>query len=187
MKKLFLSLLVILFIAPLFSFSQNKLKEPNTTDGIQWVTFADAVEKNKTEPRKIFMDMYTHWCGWCKKMDASTFKDPKVVEYLNKKYYAVKFDAETKDTIQFRDYSFYFHSEWRSNELAWSLMQGKMSYPTTLYLDETFALLSPVPGYITTEQIMPILIFYGENIYKTVKWEEYLASLNKEKGGEDGK
>jgi thioredoxin-related protein len=143
--------------------------------------------ENKTEPRKIFMDMYTHWCGWCKKMDASTFKDPKVVDYLNKKYYAVKFDAETKDTIKFRDHDFFFHADKRSNELAFSLMQGKMSYPTTLYLDETFALLSPVPGYITTDQIMPILTYFGDNIYKTQKWEEFLATLNKDKGGVEGK
>jgi thioredoxin-related protein len=170
--------LLIFLLAPLFSFSQNKLKEPNTPDGIQWVTFEEAVKKSQTEPKKIFMDMYTHWCGWCKRMDASTFKDPKVIEYLNKNFYAVKFDAETKDTIHFRDHDFFFHPDKRSNELAWSLMNGKMSYPTTIYLDETFALLSPVPGYITAEQILPILTYFGENIYKTKKWEEYLSELS---------
>ena len=175
----YFAVLLLLFIAPQFTFSQNKLREPNSPDGIQWVSFEEAVIKNQTEPKKIFMDMYTSWCGWCKRMDASTFKDPKVIEYLNKKYYAVKFDAETKDTIRFRDHDFYFHTEWRSNELAWSMMNGKMSYPTSLYLDETLSLLSPVPGYVTAEQIMPILTYFGENIYKEKKWDVYLSEISK--------
>ena len=182
MKKMiqyFTALFLLIFFLPRFSFSQNKLKEENSPDGIQWVSFTDAVKKSEKEPRKIFIDVYTSWCGWCKRMDATTFKDPKTIEYLNKKYYAVKFDAETKDTIHFKDHDFFFHPEYRSNELAYSLMQGKMSYPTSLYLDEVFTLLSPVPGYITPYQIQPILKYFGEDIYKTKKtWEEYLNEYN---------
>src|SRR5215510_7762864 len=85
---------VALFVFPSFCFSQS--------DEIKWMSFQDAVEKNKTEPKKMFIDVYTGWCGWCKRMDATTFKDPTVVNYMNKYFRAVKLDAETKDTIHFQ-------------------------------------------------------------------------------------
>ncbi|HRG07218.1 MAG TPA: DUF255 domain-containing protein, partial [Cyclobacteriaceae bacterium] len=44
---------------------------------VKWITFEEAVEKSKTEKRKIFIDVYTDWCGWCKVMDKNTFTDPK--------------------------------------------------------------------------------------------------------------
>ena len=57
---------------------------------IKWLTFEQAVELSQKEPRKILIDIYTDWCGWCKKMDAATYMHPKIVEYINTHYYAVK-------------------------------------------------------------------------------------------------
>ena len=68
---------------------------------VKWYTFEEAVALNKKEPRKIFIDVYTDWCGWCKKMDETTFSKPEIAKILNKDYYAVKFDAESLDTINF--------------------------------------------------------------------------------------
>ena len=51
----------------------------------------DLIEKSKIEPRPIFVDVYTDWCGWCKKMDRDTFQNPKVVAYMNKQYYCILF------------------------------------------------------------------------------------------------
>ena len=145
---------------------------------IHWMSFEQAVEKNQTDPKKIFIDVYTAWCGWCKVMDKNTFKDSTVASYINKNFHAVKMDAETKDTIRFQGQEFIFRPENRANDIAISLLNKRMSYPTTVYLDENVAMLSPVPGYLTPEQIMPILKFYGENIYKTKSWEVYLNEIN---------
>jgi len=180
-----LLLFIVCIAAPQFAFSQSHTFTETNNKEIQSLTFQEAVRKNEKEPKKIFIDVYTAWCGWCKRMDATTFTDPKVVAYINKNYHAVKFDAETKDTLHFKDHDFFYHPEYRSNELAYSLMSGKMSYPTSLYLDEEFTLLSPVPGYLTSEQIQPILSYFGDNLYKTKKWEEYFNELNG--GGAQGK
>ena len=72
-----------------------KAQIAETTEGINWMTWDEANAANKVTPKKIFIDIYTDWCGWCKKMDKSTFQDASVIEALNKDFYAVKFDALT--------------------------------------------------------------------------------------------
>ena len=61
---------------------------------INWVSFEEAVQLNEKEPRKFIVDVYTDWCGWCKRMDQTTFKNPEVAQYINEKYWAVKLNAE---------------------------------------------------------------------------------------------
>jgi len=144
---------------------------------IHWMSFSDAVKENQKQPKKIFIDVYTKWCGWCKRMDATTYEDSAVINFMNANYYAVHLDAETKDTIIFRDKQFVFRPEYKANELALSLMSGKMSYPTVIYLDENFGLLAPSPGYQSTEQLMPQLKYFANDIYKEKTWEEYQKDI----------
>lgn len=171
-RKLFF-LLSGLILLNTFCNGQAGIKEIIGPDGIQWMNFEDALKQQKTNPKKIFIDVYTGWCGWCKKMDGSTFKDQKVVDYLNSKFYAVKLDAETKDTITYKSKDYTFVPAYKSNEVAAFLLNGKMSYPTSLYLDEKSDPITAVPGFLTGEQLLPILKYFGEDIYKTKTWEDY--------------
>ena len=68
---------------------------------IQWMTLAEAREAQKKEPKKIFMDVYTDWCGPCKLLDKNTFQNPDVSRYISEHYYAVKFNAEGTEEIQY--------------------------------------------------------------------------------------
>ncbi len=148
-------------------------QETQNANAIKWMSFEEAVAKNDVVPKKIFIDVYTAWCGWCKKMDASTFKDSAVVNYITSNFYAVKLDAETKDTIQFREKQFVYKPEFKANELAVSLLNGKMGYPSFVLMDEKYTLLTPLSGFHTTQDLMPVLTYFGSNIYQTVKWEDY--------------
>ena len=67
------------------------------------MSWEEAQAKNKSEPKKIIVDVYTQWCGWCKKMDKTTWEEPGISTYVNKNFYAVKFDAETKSDINFNN------------------------------------------------------------------------------------
>jgi thioredoxin-related protein len=149
--------------------------EPAAEGEVVWITFEQAVEKSKTEKRKIFIDLYTDWCGWCKVMDKKTFAEPNVAKVLNEKYYAVKFNAEQREDVVYNGNTFKFIEQGRSgyHQLAAALMQGKMSYPTGVFLDENFAILSPVPGYREAPEFHKIASFFGDNHYKTNKWEEW--------------
>jgi thioredoxin-related protein len=61
---------------------------------IKWMSWQEAVEANKKEQKKIFIDCYTDWCGWCKKMDRDTYANPDIIKKLNKDFIVVKFNPE---------------------------------------------------------------------------------------------
>lgn len=153
--------------------AQNE-KVTKGSGGIEWMSFEQAVFLNDMKPKKIFIDVYTDWCGWCKRMDAGTFKDSLVSKYISENYYAVKLNAETKDTIRFRDRVFVFKPEMKANEIAISLLNGKMGYPSFVLMDEKYAILQPLSGYQTTEELLPLLKYYGTNSYRTMKFEEFV-------------
>ena len=144
---------------------------------INWISWEEAVALSKTDaqPKKIFVDVYTDWCGWCKKMDKNTFQNPEVSKYMEDNFYMVKMDAEGKDPIEYQGKTFKFVPSGRRgyHELAAALLQGKMSYPTVVFLDEQLNMLSPVPGYQQVDPFMQIAKYFGDNIYKDKDWESY--------------
>jgi thioredoxin-related protein len=164
------SLLILFSLAFL---SCNAQSDKKATGEVKWYTFEEAVKLNEKNPKKIFIDVYTDWCSWCKVMDQKTFTNTEIADYLNMHYYPVKFNAESKEPITFQGRVFENKGEGRRSphELAVALLQGKMSYPSIAYMDENNQLLTAVPGYVTPIQIEPILVFFGENHYKTTNWD----------------
>lgn len=169
-KPFFLNILLTITILTFSSFSLN---EPNSDAEIKWLSFEEAVKLQKEHPKKIIVDVYTDWCGWCKKMDKNTYTDAEVIKQIQSHYYFVKLNAEQKEEIKYKDKVFTFKQEYKANELAVSLLNGQMSYPSTVFLDEDMNLLTVVPGYLTPKDMNPILKYFGENIYKEKNWKEY--------------
>ena len=182
MKKIKI-ILLFLFVTFLFSeyiFVQEKKADTNE---IKWMTFQQAVEMNKKKKKKIFIDVYTNWCGWCKVMDKNTFTNPVIVKYINNKYYAVKLNAEMKDTVVFNNYTFVNPNPKiprSTHQLAASLLNNQLSYPTTIYLDKNFSILHQAQGYQKPEQIEIIMKYFGEDEYKKTKWEDYHKTFKSE-------
>nr|WP_299346673.1 DUF255 domain-containing protein [Allomuricauda sp.] len=144
---------------------------------VQWISWEEAVELAQTDanPKKIFVDVYTDWCGWCKKMDKDTFQNAEVAAYMKANFYMVKMDAEGKESIDYQGKTFKFIPSGRRgyHELAAALLQGKMSYPTVVFLDEDLNMLSPVPGYQKAKPFLQIARYFGDNIYKDQDWQTY--------------
>jgi len=143
-------------------------------DGVKWYTIEEADALLKTDPKPIFVDAYTDWCGWCKRLDKDTFSDPIISKYMNDNFIPVKFDAESKEPVTFLGKEFINDGKaGKAHQLAVALMQGRMSYPTVIFLTENGELLSPVPGYRGPKEFEPLLVFFGEKKYLTEKWEDF--------------
>lgn len=143
---------------------------------VKWYTFEEAVELNKKEPRKILIDLYTDWCGWCKVMDKQTFKDPTIAKILNEKYYPVKFNAESSDTITFQGKTFINSKQGNRppHQLAVAIMQGKMSYPSIAFMSEENKFITVVPGFQKPADMEPLLLYISTSLYeKNINFEEY--------------
>lgn len=174
MKKVSIILLVALSILLTF----NAKAQNSDTNKINWMSFEKAVKLNETNPKKIFIDVYTDWCGWCTKMDQTTFLDKDVVAYMNENFYAVKFNAEQTEPIEFKGHTFVNQNNSNgarksTHELAQALLQGKMSYPSYVFMNEENQVLTIVPGYAQANDFLPILKFFGSNAFLTTTWEEF--------------
>ena len=176
MKK---TLFLLLILSPVFTFAQSVEK-------IHWVSIQEAVDLQKKEPRKIIMDVYTKWCGPCKMMANNTFMNDDVADYINSNYYAVKFDAESPETVVFKGQEFKnptYNPEAKGrngvNEFSRYLNVG--AYPTLIFMDEKADVLGPVTGYRTPQQLEIFLKYFAEDKYETIRtpeqWQEYETSF----------
>jgi thioredoxin-related protein len=172
MKRIFLIFSVVAVLVGMTSMIPVE-SQPAEESTVKWMTFEEAVERSKTEKRKIFIDVYTDWCGWCKVMDKKTFSDPNVAKLLNEKFYPVKFNAEQTGDVQFNGTTFKFVGEGGRgvHQLAAALLSNKLSYPTVVFLDENFRIVHPLAGFHDAPQFHKIAQFIGEDYYKTQKWD----------------
>lgn len=146
---------------------------PATAQKVEWKNFETAVTLAEKKPKPVFIDVYTNWCGWCKVLDRQTFAHPQVSEYLNEKFYPVKLDAETRDTIVFQDKPHFYLDRYRANLLALRLLDGKMVYPSMVILDPQFNRLIIIQGFKKPDQLMPYLIYYGEGYYQKMDFRTF--------------
>lgn len=149
---------------------------------VKWHTFEEAVALNAKEPRNIMIDIYTDWCGWCKVMDRETFSQPAIAKILNEQYYAVKLNAETKDTITFQGTAFVNDGEGARppHQLAVAMLKGKMSYPNIVFLNKENQMLGAVPGFRKEPEMNALLSYISQELYRqNIDLGQYLEESKK--------
>ncbi len=174
--------LVFLIFASFVSFANNgdpiKNDKVSAEKKIKWYTWEEAVALQAKEPRIIMVDLYTDWCGWCKRMDSTTFEDDNVAKFLNEYFYPVKFNAEQKEEINYGGKIHKFVESGRSgyHELAAAMVDGKLGYPNFVYFNEKMERIMISPGYKGPEDVMLELQFTAGGDYAKMKWEDFKAS-----------
>lgn len=168
------SITFVLLLIASSSFAQDQAK-------INWLTWDQALvewqkdmkvwqdepdAKKKVPPKKFFIDIYTGWCGWCKRMDATTFLDPSVVSIMNQNFYPVKLDAEQAAPIVWDGHTFTNPkpgTKRSTHQFAASLLNNQLSYPSYVMLDENAKRVAIYKGYQQVNDLLGILLFFGTN------------------------
>jgi thioredoxin-related protein len=173
--------LTIIITAIIFFMTTNLSAGDNENQEINWMSMEEAEKLVQQNPKKIFVDIYTDWCGWCKRMDANTFSHPEIAAYINENFYAVKLNAEQSEPISFRGQQYVNENPTgrrSSHNFAKAVLQGRMSYPSVAFFDEQLNLITAIPGYREPKQFEPILVFFKEDHFTTQpNLEEFIKNF----------
>lgn len=138
MKKLLLLIFTIFFVSHIIA------DEP-----LKWYSFNEGLTKAKTEHKVLLVDFYTDWCGWCKKMDASTYGDDKVIKLLNDKFVVAKLNPEEQGSVSF--------NKQNVSQGAFAQVVQVNGYPTTGFFKNDSVFIGKVSGYFEPKQFIELL------------------------------
>ncbi len=161
------------------AFSISSFIVPNNNE-VNWISIKELNELYIKQPKPILFDVYTNWCGWCKEMDRTTYKNKKLISYINENYYAIKLNAESPDSMFFNNKKYGFKKKYKSNEFAEFLLSSQMQFPTTVFLSTIDATPAPLPGYLSASDMEAPLKYFGEGFYKSQTFVEFNNNMKKE-------
>ena len=133
--------LKLLIIVPLILGATCAREHKN--DKINWVDFNTEFKQAQAEGKIAVIDCYTEWCGWCKVMDKKTFGNDTIIQRINEKYIAIKFNPE----LPFK-YDIGLADSVTGKQLLMALSNNSPSgYPTFFFFVPQNKKMFQVPGY----------------------------------------
>ena len=183
-KGIIIALTLITSLSTISTFA-NKERVNYVELKAEWIvnkmTFEEMLKASEKKQKLVLLDLYTDWCGWCHKMDATTFNHPIIAAYLNEHFYFVKFNAEQKEPITFKGKEYVWEPGGRSgiHQIGNYAAQGKLnSFPTISILDEKLNSVHVQAGYLTPQQIEPLLHWFVEKPYlKGITGDEFMKNF----------
>lgn len=148
---------------------------------IHWLTLTEADKLYQENPKPLIIDFYTDWCGWCKRLDQTTYANPDVISFVNRYFYPVKVNAEGKDTLYFQNkvYAPVQNGSRTLSSLAIEMLNGKLSYPTTVFWHGKENVNLVVPGYLEVLKMEAFLVYFIENAYMSSNVNDFVSDFEK--------
>ncbi len=141
---------------------------------VDWRSWDDGLARAKSGKRFVVVDVYTDWCGWCRRMEADVYARRDVSEYLASKFVTVKLNAESGELV---------HVGERSMSARTLASQYRVTgYPTTIFLTPDGERLANLPGYVPADKFLLMLRYIGDgHMDRGEKWEDFVAAQPKAK------
>ena len=118
--------------------------------------------------RPVLVDVYTDWCGWCKRMDRDVYARPEVAAYLAAHFVTVRLNAESAEAVTYQGRS--------GTARSLASQFGVSGYPTTVFLTARGEHLVNVPGYVAPDRFMQLLRYIGDgHMDRGEKWEAFVS------------
>lgn len=128
-------------------------------------TFEEVEKLHPLNPKPLLVFVYTDWCKICHGMKRTTFKNKKVVQLLNEKFYFIRLNGEEKKDITFFGKTFKYKPTGANtgmHELANKLAtkEKRIAYPTTIILNTAFEINAQLIGFYNTQKMTQIITQY---------------------------
>lgn len=154
-KSMFVILLISLFLCA--------SSQAQKSESVNWLTFEQLQDSLAVKPKKVFIDFYTEWCTYCRKMDKVVFTKPDVINLLNDQYYAIRFDAESDETVNFSGQVFQNEQSGKSRNPVHQIAQllggrnNKFTPPVLVVLDQDFRITARYFQYMDSKKLVMAL------------------------------
>ena len=147
--------------------------DPSKDEGdkaLNWVKYDEGLKLAKKEKKPVFVEFFTNWCKFCKKMEKETYSDKTISEYLSEHFIMVKVNAESKNTVDTPDGSL------SERQLARSF--SVRGYPALWFLKSNGEKIFYYPGYLPADKFIYVLRYIGEGHYESTSFRDFIAGLS---------